>query len=180
MAASDLFWFDRCARRVLAEPVIRRLPDLRGLPVRIQEADGLRHERGPVHAGSFLRERRIAFDCTRSEFPRIFTHELAHFVWLRLGNRRRLEYEEIVRRELLAGARGELGWSAERRKRVLPAVAWQERRRAWREYCCESFCDSAAWLWSGVRNHAEFTLAIRYRKLRAAWFARETAGPLSI
>ena len=50
-----------------------------------------------MHAGSFLRERRIALNCTRAEFPRIFVHEVAHFIWLRLGNPVRLRYEDVVR-----------------------------------------------------------------------------------
>ena len=32
------------------------------------------------------------------------------------------------------------------------------RTRRWREYCCESFCDTAAWMYSGVERHEEFTL----------------------
>ncbi len=58
-------------------------------------------------------------NCTRAEFPRIFVHEVAHFIWLRLGNPARLRYEDLVRAEIAAGARGELGWSAEWRKDAL-------------------------------------------------------------
>ena len=64
---------------------------------------GLRDRRGPVHGGSFLRERRIALDCTRAEFPRIFVHEVAHFIWLRLGNRARRSYEDVLRAESRRG-----------------------------------------------------------------------------
>ena len=44
--------------------------------------------------------------------------------------------------------------------------------RSWhrREYCCESFCDTAAWIYSGVRRHEEFTLAGRWRTGRRKWF----------
>jgi hypothetical protein len=50
-----------------------------------------------------------------------------------------------------------------------------------REYCCESFCDSAAWLYSGIERHAEFTLPARSRRRRQAWFAKTVeVGPLSI
>ncbi len=136
----------------------------------MESARGLRDRRGPVHAGSFLRERRIALDCTRAEFSRIFVHEVAHFIWLRLGNPMRLRYEELVRAEIAAGARGELGWSAEWRKDALGAGDAAARTRRWREYCCESFCDTAAWRYSGVKRHEEFTLGARWRQKRRAWF----------
>ena len=157
------------------------MPALRGAPVRIQDSRGLRDCRGPVHAGSFLRERRIAFNCTRAEYPRIFAHEVAHFVWLRLGNPMRRRYEDLLRAELTACARGELGWSAECRKAAISPRDVRSRSRHWREYCCESFCDTAAWLWSGLHRHAEFTLPAKHRKIRARWFQEALgAGPLSI
>ncbi|HWB84333.1 MAG TPA: hypothetical protein VG675_09350 [Bryobacteraceae bacterium] len=140
--------------------------------MRIERAHGLRDRHGASHAGAFLRERRIAFDCTSDEFARIFVHELFHFVWVRLGNGRRHDYEEILRAELHAGARGELGWSAELRKEALATRDVEARTRRWREYCCESFCDSAAWLYSGVGSHVEFTLAARFRGARRAWFEK--------
>ncbi|MBS1854850.1 MAG: hypothetical protein JST11_05760 [Acidobacteria bacterium] len=181
LAVSGLFLFDDPSRRARAAAILRRLPPLRGAPVRIQGARGLRDRSGPVHAGSFLRERRIAFDCTRDEFPRIFVHEVAHFVWLRLGNPARWSYERVLRAEFAAGVTGELGWSAEWRKRALSPRARRARSVAWREYCCESFCDTAAWLWSGIRRHAEFTLPAGPRAARARWFARTLGrGPLSI
>jgi hypothetical protein len=161
--------------------VLARLPALRGAPIRLEHADGLRDRHGPVHAGSFLRERRIVFDCTRAEFPRIFVHELAHFLWLRLGNHKRRSYETILRAEWQRRSRGELGWSAEWRKRALAARDIRERTRRWREYCCESFCDTAAWLYSGLARHPEFTLAKSLRPRRARWFGRVLGnGPLSI
>jgi hypothetical protein len=146
------------------------MPPLAGAPVRVEFASGLRDRRGPVHAGSFLRERRIALDCTRAEFPRIFVHEVGHFIWLRLGNPMRLRYEDLVRAEIASGARGELGWSAEWRKDALDANDAAARTRRWREYCCESFCDTAAWRYSGLERHEEFTLAARWRQKRRAWF----------
>ncbi len=136
----------------------------------------MRDRHGPVHAGSFLRQRRIVFDCSGSEFTRILVHELFHFVWLRAGNRLRRSYEELLESEFGAGARGELGWSAEWRKRKLRPRDRELRPRRWREYCCESFCDAAAWLYSGVSRHGEFTLRPRFRRARAAWFARAAAG----
>ena len=152
------------ARRIFA-----RLP-LAGSMPRIEAAPGLRDRRGPVHAGAFLRQGRIAFDCTRAEFPRVFVHELFHFAWLRAGNPVRWSYEDLLRSERRARARGELGWSAEWRKRALTPAEAARRSRLWREYCCESFCDTAAWMYSGVDRHPEFTLPARYRDFRQRWF----------
>jgi hypothetical protein len=139
--------------------------------VRVDVVRGLRDRRGPAHAGAFLRKRRIALDCTRAEFPRIFVHEVAHFIWLRLGNPARRSYEDVVRAEIAGTARGELGWSAEWRKNALRAEDMAGRTRRWREYCCESFCDTAAWLYSGTQRHREFTLGARRRRGRRTWFA---------
>jgi hypothetical protein len=150
--------------------ILKRLPPLAGAPIRIQKAPGLRDRRGAVHAGSFLRQRRIALNCTRAEFPRIVVHELFHFVWLRAGNPRRRSWESLLKAELAVHARGELGWSAEWRKKALRAGDIADRTRRWREYCCESFCDTAAWLYSGVRRHPEFALAAQFRAPRRAWF----------
>jgi hypothetical protein len=138
----------------------------------VESAPGLRDRRGPVHAGSFLRERRIAFNCTRAEFPRILVHELFHFVWVRAGNPLRLSFEALLRCELAERAGGELGWSAEWRKLALAPDDIASRSRRWREYCCESFCDTGAWLYSGVAGHAEFTLRPRFYKRRRAWFQK--------
>jgi hypothetical protein len=159
-----------CRRRVAR--LLPRLPAVEGRPIRIHMSPGLKDRRGPVHAGSFLRERRIAFDCEAREFPRIFVHEIFHFVWLRLGNARRRLYETLVAEELARGARGELGWSAEWRKGELAEVDRFGRTRRWREYCCESFCDTAAWLYAGMPPHAEFTLAVRHRERRRRWFRK--------
>ena len=161
--------------------LFERLPPLDGGPIRIETSLGLRDSRGPVHAGSFLRDRLIKVDCRRSEFPRVLVHELFHFAWHRLGNPRRISYERMLVSERGAHARGELGWSAEWRRRALWTSDLRLRSRRWREYCCESFCDSAAWLYSGVKAHNEFTLPARFRARRRAWFrnAIET-GRLSI
>src|SRR5947209_17496172 len=112
-----------------AAPILRRLPALSGAPIRLEAARNLRDRRGPVHAGAFLRERRIAFDCSRAEFPRIFTHEVAHYIWMRLGNRARRSWEEVLLRE---SPRGELGWSAEWRKTALTPGDREQRTRRWR------------------------------------------------
>ena len=163
--------FEHTPHRPPARRVLRRMPSLIGAPIRIQHSPGMRDRRGPVHAGAFLRERRIAFDCTTEEFPRVFAHEIAHFIWIRLGNPRRRSWEDLVRVEISAHAAGELGWSAEWRKAALSAGDVADRTRGWRDYCCESFCDTAAWLWSGVGRHPEFTLAGKLRAIRRKWFA---------
>jgi hypothetical protein len=154
----------------MVRAVAGRLPAMTGRPIRLQHVPGLSDARGPVHAGSFLRERRIAFDCTRTEFPRILVHELFHFIWLRLGNPVRRSWEDHLRGEGRQGLRGELGWSAEWRKNALRDSDLDRRSRAWRLYCCESFCDTAAWLYSGISSHREFTLAANWRKARRRWF----------
>jgi hypothetical protein len=125
----------------------------------------------PVYAATFIRKRKIVFDGELREKPpemtRILTHELFHFAWVKLGNPARRSYEALLRREWKLHARGELGWSAESRKLALPRGAPAAK---WRAYVCESFCDSAAWLYSGVRRHSEFTLSKRHRERRAEWF----------
>jgi hypothetical protein len=129
----------------------------------------------PVHAGSFIRKRRIVLDRELehqpNELARILVHELFHFAWVRLGNPARRSYESLVRHEWDRRARGELGWSAELRKRALLERSLRASGAApWREYVCESFCDTAAWIYSGVRRHPEYTLATRHRNRRAEWF----------
>ena len=163
-------------RARLLRGVLRRLPEIEGAPIRVTSQPRLRDRRGAVDAGAFLRQRKLVFACTRAEFPRIFAHELFHFVWLRAGNRVRRAWEAHLAAEWRSGARGELGWSAEWRKRALDAAAIAARSRRWREYCCESFCDTAAWLYGGAGRHAEFTLAPQRRKRRAAWFEAALGG----
>jgi hypothetical protein len=163
---------DRLSNRVSIRTLLGRLPPLAGAPIRLETTRELRDRHGPVHAGSFLRQRRIAFSCTRAEFPRVFVHEVFHFVWLRAGNPVRRSWEMLLQAEYDGGVRGELGWSAERRKNSLHGADPRRRTRRWREYCCESFCDTAAWLYSGIRRHPEFTLAIRFCSRRRLWFQK--------
>jgi hypothetical protein len=87
---------------------------------------------------------------------------------LRLGNPARRSWETLLAAER---GSGELGWSAEWRRDALTARDRPQRTRRWREYCCEAFCDTAAWLWSGVSRHPEFTLSERYCAARRRWFA---------
>jgi hypothetical protein len=175
------FIFEDPAYETVVRRALRYLPPMSGAPIRIRKAHGLRDRHGEVHAAAFPRARRMVFDCSLAEFRRVFVHELFHFVWLRKGNAARRSYEDLVRAECLAGFPGELGWSAEWRKRALKPRDMETRSRRWREYCCESFCDSAAWLYSGIERHQEFTLAARRRRHRRAWFAKTAEkGALSI
>ena len=114
----------------------------------------------------------MVFDCSRAEFPRVFVHELFHFVWARAGNPLRLAWEARMRAEHRARSSGDLGWSAEWRKLAMRPHHVAARSRRWREYCCESFCDTAAWLYSGLPRHPEFRLAAQFRARRRQWFER--------
>lgn len=118
-------------------------------------------------AGADLRRREIhlhpSLKRNASERSRILTHELFHFAWVRLGNPKRAAWKLLLRNELDSGARGELGYSSEWRKAELPA--------RFPAYACESFCDTAAWLFSTCREHSEYTLAARWRERRRRWFA---------
>jgi len=151
------------------------LPALTGSPICVRALPQLTAYRGkllsaetgrgkPVHAASFIRRREIVLEYElfgNRMLPLIVVHEIFHFVWARLGNRRRADYAALLTEERLGGARGELGESA---------AVQQEVDRASRDYICESFCDTAAWLYQpGVKNrHA--TLAKRWRERRRAWF----------
>jgi hypothetical protein len=150
---------------------------LSGIEIRYQT--GLMDTAGqPAHAATFIRQRLIVLDDELrrdpAEHSRILIHELFHFVWIRLGNPRRLAWEALLRAEWHAGARGEAGWSAEWRKRKLTPRDLANRTRAWREYCCESFCDTAAWLHTASEN--EVTLAPTRLRARKAWCAAHLDG----
>jgi hypothetical protein len=159
------------------------LPDLRAGSRKLYSQ---RPHGQPVYAASFIRKRKMVLDQElkqhRRELARIVVHELFHFVWVRLGNPVRSSYLALLKKERRERARGELGWSAELRKsrlhgRAEPAV----RANRWRDYACESFCDTAAWLYSGVRTHPEFKLAVRHRKRREEWFhATFSSGAIPI
>lgn len=152
-----------------------RSPVIEGRPIRIEFHANPTDARGAVHSGTFLHERRMVIDAALKRRPRelarIFVHELFHFAWVRLGNPRRRSWEGLLARELGEGAGGELGWSAEWRKDALAPHHRRARTRRWREYCCESFCDTAAYLFAGAGRHAEFTLDARFRAARRRWFA---------
>jgi hypothetical protein len=86
----------------------------------------------------------------------ITVHEIFHFAWARLGNSARRAWAALVEAEVAAHARGELGESSSLKNSP--------------DYVCESFCDTAAWLYSGVRRSPHFTLVERWRSRRRAWF----------
>lgn len=134
-----------------------------------------------VHAGSQIRARTIALDRALLKRPRelarIFVHELFHFAWVRLGNSERRSWEALLAAER---GPGELGWSAELRKADLTPSDGPDRTRRWREYACESFCDTAAWLFAGSARHEEFTLASRWREHRRKWFRRRLGNSLKV
>jgi hypothetical protein len=173
------------------ETVLRRMPQAEGSPIRLLFKPSLMAYRGKllsenatgrghaVHAAAFLRKRRIVMETAllrdRRELSRILVHELFHFVWVRLGNPLRRSFEQVLVSEMEHRSKGELGWSAEVRKQQLNAHDWTHRTRAWREYVCESFCDTAAWLYSGSGQHPEYTLALRFRAQRRRWMLQTLA-----
>lgn len=139
---------------------------------------------GGVHAGTDIRQRRIVLRRSlagnQAEFRRILIHELFHLAWVRLGNAARWSYEDLLRQEFERRSRGELGWSAEWRKRELRLEDRVERTRRWRHYVCESFCDTAAWRWSGIADHEEFTLGVAERRRRKTWLDGICAGSVTV
>ena len=127
----------------------------------------------PVYAASFVRQRRVVLETdllgNRPLLQFILIHELFHFVWVRLANSKRSAFSNVLRLECGARARGELGESADVSKSYLKTPDFLNETRRWREYVCESFCDTAAWVFSSLHNDA-VTLAERHRKRRAMWF----------
>ena len=149
------------------------LPRFEGDPIRVE----MRRSLGSHLAGASIPQRLILLDEAvlerRGEFERILIHELFHFAWVRLSNQRRFAWEQILAAELRDRVKGELGWSAEWRKGVLTYADTRLRTPKWRRYACESFCDSAAWMFAGLRAHDEFTLAAASRGQRQRWFAEQ-------
>lgn len=129
----------------------------------------------PVHAGAFLRKREIVLDSEllddTADLMRILSHELFHFVWRRLDNASRRDWERVLEEEIAQGAAGELGFSSETRKNLLRPMDIRDRSRKWREYACEAFCDTGAWLFFPRQlKHEEFTLGKRPCRTREKWF----------
>lgn len=181
-------------RREIAA-AMRRMPATAGRPIRLLFRSTLTAYRGKllsdttrghaVHAAAFLRNRRIVLETglldNRRELSRILVHELFHFIWVRLGNPRRRSWEDLLTGELRRHARGELGWSSEFIKGLLEPGDSSNRTRRWREYACESFCDTGAWLFSNSGPHPEYTLAPRFRELRRRWLRTSlNGGPIAL
>lgn len=147
------------------------LPPLSGRPIRVE----LRRSLGPHLAATHIPRRVVLLDsellAEPGEFERILVHEIFHFAWVRLSNQTRRSWEDVLADELAAHNGGELGWSAEWRKKKLRSSDIRERTPGWRRYVCESFCDTAAWLYAGLRRHGEYTLAADSRRIRRRWFA---------
>ena len=154
-----------------------------GRPIEVRYRDNLCDTAGnPAHAATFIRQRLIVLDRellrNTNEHQRILIHEIFHFVWVRTGNEKRRAWEALLRSEWQAKARGEAGWSAEWRKRKLTPIDLKRRTRKWREYCCESFCDTAACLETGTAT--ELTLAPGRLAARRLWFAEQLGNLLPI
>jgi hypothetical protein len=134
----------------------------------------------PVYAASFIRQRRIVLETGLLSSPAllrfIFVHELFHFAWVRLGNRRRDEYSSLLLREIEANARGELGESSAVKKAELRLQTdFCLGSRIWRDYVCESFCDSAGSIFTEGPLHKGFELGKSWAALRREWFLRNLA-----
>lgn len=157
------------------------LLQLVGDPIRVE----IRCSLGAHLAGASIPRRLILLDAAvlarSGEFERILIHELFHFAWVRLSNQKRRAWEQVLARELREQVKGELGWSAEWRKEILTRADCRLRTPKWRRYACESFCDSAAWMYAGLRAHDEFTLAAAARPLRRRWFSHQfSAHPVAV
>jgi hypothetical protein len=136
-----------------------------------------------LHAASFIPQRYVVLHRDlfrrRVELGRILYHELCHFLWPRLGNLLRGSYEALLQTEFERSARGELGYSAQWRKEQLLSKAssapWRnEPGPLWREYVCESFCDTASYVLLGAERrarHSEYTLARAATQRRIRWMA---------
>jgi hypothetical protein len=162
------------------------LPDIHGGPVHLQFLPQLTAHRGKlltsepergkaVHAASFLRERCIVLEDALIRRPSLLrlmlTHEIFHFVWIHLSNESRHGFERVLVREHTARVAGELGESADVAKESLQPDDMAQRSLRWRNYVCESFCDTAAWMYGGVKRHRYFRLAEERRAPRAAALA---------
>ena len=127
----------------------------------------------PVHAASFIRRREIVLESelvNKADLPLILVHEIFHFAWVRLGNRKRAGYAALLAEERRGKARGELGESSMVRKQAGADT---------RDYICESFCDTAAWLYApSARRRRDATLAQRWQLRREAWFEHNLARPV--
>jgi hypothetical protein len=83
----------------------------------------------------------------------------------------RAAYEALIAAEFDSGKTGEMAWSAEWRRNDLISGDREGRTRRWREYLCESFCDTAAAYALGIESHPEITLGPGARRRRHQWMA---------
>ena len=150
-----------------------------GEPIPIEFRADLRAGTAEVHASTYLHHRLIVLDTALRRSPRecerILAHEIFHFVWWKAPSIRS-QYARLIGGELAAGARGEMGWSAEWRKLALRPTDLGGNTRRFREYLCESFCDSCASLLVGIARHPEITLTARSRRGRQSFFEANLAG----
>jgi hypothetical protein len=127
-----------------------------------------------VHAASFIRDRSITLESALLSRPNtaklIFVHEVFHFAWARLSNGRRQEFSDLLANEMRRGAVGELGESSAVKKGgIVSRNIADAASRRWRDYVCESFCDTAAWAFGNVARGQDFSLANRWKGLRKEW-----------
>ena len=157
-----------------------------GNPIRFELRPGLTAYRGkllsgtgmgtPVHAAAFIRKRVVVLETDlflqTDRLRLILIHEMFHFVWVRLSNGQRRTFADLLLDERRGRARGEMGESADVKKRLIQEkLPFDGSSRLWRDYVCESFCDSAAVFFSGVRDRQHCTLAERWAKRRYQWLA---------
>ena len=138
-----------------------------------------------LHAASYIPQRYVVLNRRlfrrRVELGRILYHELCHFLWPRLGNPLRKSYEAMMRAEFAKGVRGEMGYSSEWRKEQLRGEGGRISRQTqlWREYVCESFCDTASYVLLGSERragHSEYTLSRTARERRERWMQEQVSG----
>lgn len=149
-------------------------------PIQVETAPSLTAYRGrlltaeargtPVHAASFIRQRRIILESQLLTRPAalqaIFLHELFHFAWRRMGNPQRLSFTEVISYEVSRRAAGEIAESA-----TVAKARWRSKPTStalWKNYVCEAFCDTAAFLYSQRPKTPE--MAAHWLTRRRAWF----------
>lgn len=135
----------------------------------------------PVHAATYIRERRIVLETSLLSDPSalrfIFVHEVFHFAWVRLGNRKRDEYSQLLLGEIARKARGELGESsAVKKEEIRQKTEGLPQSALWRDYICESFCDSAACIFTGAPVHDGEKLGKAWTAIRRDWFQMNLDG----
>ena len=135
----------------------------------------------PVHAAAFIRKRMVVLEAdlfSQAEQLRlILVHEIFHFAWVRLSNGQRRAFTDLLTDEIQDRARGELGEAAGVKKRLFQeSASFDGSSRLWRDYACESFCDSGAAFFSGAAANEHFTLAKRWAGRRYAWLLRTGEG----